>query len=353
MTAQTASMGNSALILCVEDEEVLRRDIVEELCEAGYRVIEAATGEEALAQCRATRPDLILCDISMPGMNGYDVLRELRRQPDGFVDIPFLFLSALADRKQVVEGKLLGADDYLTKPVDFDLLLATVHTRLRQITRLRDQIGLSDGDIEAQLRALADPDHNSNNAGITAILDLISTAIVLVGSGRRISFINRAAQGLIESYQLLRAAFGNCTAQSGSKTGFSGWLEQLLTQDGGHSVSSFSLYDDEQNHELKIVGCRLEGESAASLGAALFIAPAGKPSELSPAPLEAMFGFTPTESLIAAGLAKGEKPAEIAASLNIAQTTVAFHIRNIFQKTGVSRQASLVALLLTSPAGLL
>jgi len=353
MTAQTASMGNSALILCVEDEEVLRRDIVEELCEAGYRVIEAATGEEALAQCLATRPDLVLCDISMPGMNGYDVLRELRQQPGQLVDIPFLFLSALADRQQVVEGKLLGADDYLTKPVDFDLLLATVHTRLRQIARLRDQIRLSGGDIEAQLRALSDPHHSSNNAGITAILNLISTAIVLVGSGRKISFINRAAQGLIERYQVLGTAFGNCTAQSGSSTGFAGWLEQVFGKDGDHSVSFFSLYVDEQDHELKIVGCRLEDESAASLGAVLFIAPSGKPSELSPEPLQAMFGFTPTESLIAAGLAKGEKPAEIAASLHITQTTVAFHIRNIFQKTGVSRQASLVALLLTSPAGLL
>lgn len=342
-----------ALILCVEDEEVLRRDIVEELCEAGYRVIEAGTGEEALAQCLATRPDLVLCDISMPEMNGYDVLRELRQQPGGFADIPFLFLSALADRQQVVEGKLLGADDYLTKPVDFDLLLATIHTRLRQIIRLRDQMRLSGRDIEAQLGALADPHHSSNNAGFTAVLDLISTAIVLVGSGRKISFINRTAQCLIERYRVLGAAFGNCMAQSDSRTGFSGWLEEILMKDGDNSVSSFTLYVDEPDYELKIVGCRLEDENTANLGAALFIAPAGKPSELSPEPLEAMFGFTPAESLIAAGLAKGEKPAEIAASLNVAQTTVAFHIRNIFQKTGVSRQASLVALLLTSPAGLL
>src|SRR3546814_3589560 len=72
----------------------------------------------------------------MPVMSGYDVLTELRRDHPDLADAPFVFLSALADRRDVVAGKQLGADDYLTKPVDLEILLATVTARLAQIERL-------------------------------------------------------------------------------------------------------------------------------------------------------------------------------------------------------------------------
>lgn len=352
MTVESAFIGESALILCVEDEEALRRDIADELFEAGYRVIEAATGEQALAQCAVARPDLILCDICMPGMDGYAVLRALHDEPGGYADIPFLFLSALADRREVVEGKLLGADDYLTKPIDFDLLLATVHARLRQISRIRAHTAPSGGEIEAHLAALARADRPTTGSGFGAVLDLISTAIVLVGPEGETCFTNRAAQGLIAATPPLGQALKNYRGRPVRKEGLLAWLDQMLMHNDDN-VSSFTLYSDEQDDELRMVGCRLANEASDGPRLALFIAPASKSSDLSPGPLEAMFGFTPTESLIAVELARGSKPAEIAVSLGIAQTTVAFHMRNIFQKTGVSRQASLVALLLTSPVGLL
>ncbi|HTM79197.1 MAG TPA: response regulator, partial [Devosia sp.] len=126
-----------AIILCVEDEVDLRRDIADELGEAGYVVIEASNGAEALQLLEAVRPDLILCDISMPGLNGYDVLRAAHAKGPDHAGIPFVFLSALADPREVVAGKRLGADDYLVKPIDYDLLLATVEARLRQIARIQ------------------------------------------------------------------------------------------------------------------------------------------------------------------------------------------------------------------------
>lgn len=122
-----------SLILCVEDEPDLRRDIADELSEAGYAVIEACDGWEALDLLDASRPDLILCDISMPGLSGYDVLRSVRAKGPDYAETPFVFLSALSDPREIVEGKRLGADDYLVKPIDYDLLLATVDARLRQI----------------------------------------------------------------------------------------------------------------------------------------------------------------------------------------------------------------------------
>tara|TARA_R110002110_G_scaffold376568_2_gene586676 strand:+ start:186667 stop:187533 length:867 start_codon:yes stop_codon:yes gene_type:complete len=123
-------------ILCIEDETALREDIVEELNDAGYETLEAANGSIGYEAILTHRPDLVLCDVNMPDMNGYELLTKLRETNEEFDDVPFVFLSALADRKDIIAGKKLGADDYLTKPVDFELLLVTVESRLRQIVRI-------------------------------------------------------------------------------------------------------------------------------------------------------------------------------------------------------------------------
>ncbi|MGF1630824.1 MAG: response regulator [Kiloniellaceae bacterium] len=127
----------AARILCVEDEEDLRKDIVEELRDAGYSMLEAGNGKAALEVIAKGKPDLILCDISMPGMGGYELLEEIRANHPEHCDVPFIFLTALADRSHIMMGKKLGADDYLTKPVDYELLLATVEARLEHAARLK------------------------------------------------------------------------------------------------------------------------------------------------------------------------------------------------------------------------
>lgn len=208
-------MSHPACILCIEDEKHLRRDIADELADAGYAVIEACSGEEALELLRTLRPDLILCDISMPGLDGYQVLAATREKGPDFADIPFVFLTALGNPREVIEGKRRGADDYLVKPIDYDLLLATVDARLRQIERIRQS------------------------------------------------------------------------------------------------------HASEEN----------------------------RPDNADPVN---MFGLTPTEARIAGVLAQGRSRAQIANDFGISRTTVAFHMRNIFQKTGTSRQAELVSLLLRS-----
>src|SRR5699024_5743408 len=92
---------------------------------------------QALELLETTVPDLVLCDIAMPGINGYQVLEAERAKGMEHAEVPFIFLSAYAHPHHVVEGKRLGADDYLVKPIDYDLLLSTVHARLRQISRIR------------------------------------------------------------------------------------------------------------------------------------------------------------------------------------------------------------------------
>ena len=97
-------MTTQKTILCVEDEDDLRGDIAEELETANYRVLQAANGSEALTLLEKHRPDLVLCDITMPGLGGYDVLNALRKQ-GGMEDVPFIFLTALAERNDVLTGK--------------------------------------------------------------------------------------------------------------------------------------------------------------------------------------------------------------------------------------------------------
>ena len=145
-----------ALILCIDDEEPLRRLITAELRDAGYETAEAADGRAGLEAIRSHRPDLVLCDVNMPVMSGYELLVELRDNHPHLARAPFVFLSALADRRDVIAGKRLGADDYLTKPVDLEVLVATVESRLMQIERIERRFDAERMELERQWRESAE-----------------------------------------------------------------------------------------------------------------------------------------------------------------------------------------------------
>ena len=117
------------LILVVEDEKAIRENLADLLEVEGYEVLTAANGRLGLELALEHRPDLILSDILMPEMNGYEMLTELR-QHAGMAHIPFVFLTAKADRENMRAGMTLGADDYLTKPFTREEVLQAVIARL-------------------------------------------------------------------------------------------------------------------------------------------------------------------------------------------------------------------------------
>ena len=120
-----------ATILCVEDEDVLREDLVEELTDYGYKVLSARNGAEGFKIVSETKDlDLVLSDISMPVLDGMGLLRKIRESKAPYASTPFVFLSAMSDNKHMIEGKSLGVDDYIIKPVNFDLLLSTIAKQL-------------------------------------------------------------------------------------------------------------------------------------------------------------------------------------------------------------------------------
>ena len=118
-------------ILVIDDEPTIRRQTVELLRLEGYDVVEAHNGRDGVDQARANPPDLIVCDITMPKLNGHRVLQALRADPRT-AHVPLVFLTGWGERDDLRAGMNLGADDYLVKPVLPEDLFASVKARLRR-----------------------------------------------------------------------------------------------------------------------------------------------------------------------------------------------------------------------------
>jgi DNA-binding response OmpR family regulator len=122
-------------ILCIEDDRETAALIAEELVDRGYQVVLAHDGREGLTAILKTMPDLVLSDISMPMMSGFELLERLVALAPRFAKMPFVFLTALTDRDNELKGRQLGADDYVTKPIDFDMLATIIAARLAGVAR--------------------------------------------------------------------------------------------------------------------------------------------------------------------------------------------------------------------------
>lgn len=118
-------------ILVIEDEALTRDNIALILRMEGYETATAPDGKQGVAAALETRPDLILCDITMPDADGYTVLRQVREH-EPTRNTPFIFLSARGDRADLRHGMNLGADDYLTKPASASEILAAIRARLER-----------------------------------------------------------------------------------------------------------------------------------------------------------------------------------------------------------------------------
>ncbi len=118
-------------ILVIEDEPEMLRNMTTILAMEGFVTLQAVNGRLGVELARRERPDLVLCDVMMPELDGHGVLAALRGDPST-VATPFIFLTARGERSDVRTGMNLGADDYLTKPVDADELLAAVRARLER-----------------------------------------------------------------------------------------------------------------------------------------------------------------------------------------------------------------------------
>lgn len=118
-------------IFVIEDDEALRENLISLLDVEGFQTHFSETGKEGIELIKEFLPDLILCDIMLPDTDGYQIISELKTHPQTR-NIPFVFLTARAEMKDLRSGMNLGADDYLTKPYDANELINVVNTRIAQ-----------------------------------------------------------------------------------------------------------------------------------------------------------------------------------------------------------------------------
>jgi DNA-binding NarL/FixJ family response regulator len=194
-------------ILIIEDEPQMRNNMLLVLKKEGFEVIGAANGQEGITLAKRELPDLILCDVMMPGVDGYGVLAALRAER-ATETIPFIFLTAKGERGDVRLGMNQGADDYLTKPVAIADLLAAVRARIerceQQQRELRpvfesprplESLGLTPREAEVLFWVA----QGKMNAEIGIILDASAATVKkhVENIFRKLEVENRAAASLL------------------------------------------------------------------------------------------------------------------------------------------------------------
>lgn len=168
-------------LLLIEDETLIRENLAELLTLNGFTVYTASNGNEGIVHATQQQPDLILCDIMMPEMDGFQTLEVIRANPL-LSNTPFLFLTAKADMTDTRKGMALGADDYLTKPFTMDTLLTAIRARLQREAQRKANTQIL---LQEQLRAMTNLSTHEYNTPLTGILGFTTLLIDYYGEFSR------------------------------------------------------------------------------------------------------------------------------------------------------------------------
>lgn len=277
-------------VLIIDDVPANVGVLLDVLAAAGFEVAVAESGESALEQLAWLRPDIILLDVLMPGLDGFETCRRLKAL-EATADVPVLFMTALTDVVDKVKGFAAGAVDYLAKPLHPEEVLARVnaHLRLREQQRLLEQRA-DELDREIQRRIQAERE----------VERVLEHGLIVMGAGDQILFASARARALLARY------FPAAPAGSVPAALFTGAAPANLrvSAPADRSARPLAIYLDEA------------------------------PPPPSPA-LLAPLGLTPRETEILFWIAQGKTNAEIGAILGTAPATVKKHVENILPKLGV------------------
>lgn len=331
------------VVLVCEDELALLDDVCAVLRESGYEPIGVASAEEALERLEQQSPDLIVTDIGLPGMDGMALLRHVRQQRLDLDAVPFIILTAFADHMDVSMGKRAGADDYLVKPVDYDLLLATIESHLRTVERLQRH----DHSQQDQLGVF-----------LEQVLDRMQCGLGLItreGRGCHLNLSGREMTGgrAGQLRQWLADKLGDVALADVLRDARDALVRgrafdhAVLLEEGGPDDGE----TDMATGWTVIVFSTLEGTGGLADDPALMVMIVTSDCAVSAGGrlVARAAGLTVTETEVALMLADGARPLDIAKELQITKATVTYHLRNIFRKTATSRQADLVMLLRALP----
>lgn len=170
--------GNESVLL-IDDEEDLIEEVSDYLRTLGYRIFPAASGKAGLARLEEAAPDVVICDVSMPGMNGHQVLQSIRGRSDRFANVPFLFLTAYGAHDDQLAGLGIGADDFIAKPAQLSIIAARIRARLDQAARFRRDAELAVQDVGERIAANAAKRQNN----LVDAVQQVTRSIEDIGAG--------------------------------------------------------------------------------------------------------------------------------------------------------------------------
>lgn len=228
-------------ILVIEDEQAVRANIIELLEAEDFNVIGAENGFIGALGAQEHLPDLIVCDVRMPELNGYEVLEALRQVPVT-ATIPFIFLTANADKADMRQGMELGADDYLTKPFTRAELLSAIATRLAKHEVVMQQY-ISEHEraqaLEQKIKQLQDDVENKEQL-LSQFREELSTVVPKLSMAIHLLKNLRTGAQRDRALEILQQA---CNAEI-ALLNKSPYLQQLLTPENIDLLRQFNLVKD-------------------------------------------------------------------------------------------------------------
>jgi DNA-binding NarL/FixJ family response regulator len=352
-------------ILCIEDDERLRRLLVEDLSEAGYDVRTASDARTGQREFFNHAPALVLCDVRMPRVSGFELIERLRRLDPLLFGAAFIFLTALADRENHLRGRRLGADDYITKPVDYEILREVVRIRLAG----RDPIpptgpldsclgdaldvwfdGYQSGaeapgshPLKERFRIAGRTHTQSDPRLFEAIANGLPLGVLIIDRAGILRYVNESAAELLghprpnltgsrASPCLLEFARTHAASERAKNGGFSA-ARIVVSADGKPSTAvARTMRGDvrEIGASIAIILPRLSASSAPFSGL-----------------LRTLFDLTPAEELVATQVGAGTNLSDVAEHRGVAVATVRSQLKTVFDKMGVTRQSDLVRALMS------
>lgn len=301
------STARRQTILIVDDVPANLGVLLDFLGDAGYEVLVAESGQSALEQVNYAKPDIILLDVLMPGLDGFETCRRLRADAQ-WRETPILFLSALSEAVDKVRGFEAGAVDFISKPLHPQEVLARVRAHL--------QIRALQLDLEAQNERLRDEVALRTEAELQ-LRESLDRAVLVAAPSGEVHFCSRLAQ------EILGRWFGKQHSSTLTPEA-AAWLA------GTRSHEPWKRERGGMQLTLRAVSGPDAGHSRMLLVEEFPIAP---PAD-SPAPLLAL-GLTQREAEVLYWIAQGKTSPEIALIVNAAPNTIKKHVGNILLKLGV------------------
>ncbi|MEZ5414965.1 MAG: response regulator [Opitutaceae bacterium] len=294
-------MDSSPCILVVDDTPANIGVLIDALGDAGYQVLVAESGLSALAQLDHAKPDLILLDVMMPGLDGYETCRRIKQQPTG-AHVPVIFMTALDEPGQKLRAFESGAVDYITKPIYVPEVLArtAAHLKIRQLQQ----------DLEDELALRVDAEN--------VLRQSLDQGVLLTDATGSIVFCTRLAEALLHRH-------------------FPAFNGRQLPAEFNDTATGLQIrrFADGDQGDLRMYVIH---ESRAERGPGALLA----------------LGLTSREAEVLYWIAQGKSNPDIATIISTSVRTVHKHVENIFRKLGLETRnaAALAALELLKPDSL-